>query len=408
MSDIIDRVISNLEERKRKIEEGNINCIPLPFNRFRSELPGIEQGKYYLISGGAKAGKTQLTAYLFVYNTLLYAYRHKNQISVKILYYNLEETAEEITLKFMSFLLSSISGIRISPTDLESTNAERVLPNEVLDLLKSEQYQNILEFFNKTVEFMPSRNPTGYWKEVKAYAESHGKSVKRKYKYKDELGIEKEGEAFDYYVPDNPNEYVFTIIDHISLIELERGMSLRECINKWSEYCILFRNRYKYIPVIVQQQNLETISLESFKNNKIRPTLAGLADSKATGKDCTVMIGITNPFSFELPQYLGYDITKLKGNFRCMEVVLNRKGQSNGICPLLFDGAVGRFSELPKPDDTINLNKIYNYIIKLKENEAAGILKSFFSLSRNVKSNNKELCIKNIFSKFASLIKKQN
>lgn len=407
MNSIINRVVSYLEERKKRIEEGNINCIPLPFNRFRSELPGIEQGKYYLISGGAKAGKTQLTAYLFVYNTLLYAYKHKEQLSIKILYYNLEETAEEITLKFISFLLSCLSNIRIAPTDLESTNAEKPISNEILDLIKSERYQKILDFFNEVIEFMPSRNPTGYYKEVKAYAESHGKSIKKKYKYKDELGIEKEGEAFDYYIPNNPNEYVFTIVDHISLIEPERGMNLRECINKWSEYCIIFRNRYKYIPVIVQQQNLETISLESFKNNKIRPTLAGLADSKATGKDCTVMLGITNPFSFEIPQYLGYDITKLKGNFRCMEVVLNRKGQSNGICPLLFDGAVGRFNELPRPDNVSELNVIYTYISKIKNNDVNKTVKSFFSLAKNYKKSNKKLSFKNIFSKFAHLIKKQ-
>ena len=228
MNSIINRVVSYLEERKKRIEEGNINCIPLPFNRFRSELPGIEQGKYYLISGGAKAGKTQLTAYLFVYNTLLYAYRHKEQLSIKILYYNLEETAEEITLKFISFLLSCLSNVRISPTDLESTNAEKPISNEILDLIKSERYQKLLDFFNEVVEFMPSRNPTGYYKEVKTYAESHGKSIKKKYKYKDELGIEKEGEAFDYYIPNNPNEYVFTIVDHISLIEPERGMNLRK------------------------------------------------------------------------------------------------------------------------------------------------------------------------------------
>ena len=36
------------------------------------------------------------------------------------------------------------------------------------------------------------------------------------------------------------------------------------------------------------------------------------------------MLGITNPFSYEIPEYLGYDITKLRGNARFLEVVLNR------------------------------------------------------------------------------------
>lgn len=46
-----ERVIKELEGRRNRILNNQINCIPLPFQRFRSELPGIEQGKYYLISG---------------------------------------------------------------------------------------------------------------------------------------------------------------------------------------------------------------------------------------------------------------------------------------------------------------------------------------------------------------------
>lgn len=46
-----ERVIEELEGRRNRILNNQINCIPLPFQRFRNELPGIEQGKYYLISG---------------------------------------------------------------------------------------------------------------------------------------------------------------------------------------------------------------------------------------------------------------------------------------------------------------------------------------------------------------------
>lgn len=36
-----------------------------------------------------------------------------------------------------------------------------------------------------------------------------------------------------------------------------------------------------------------------------------------------------------------------------------------GICPLYFDGATCYFKELPKPNDTVELNKIYNYLNSL-------------------------------------------
>ena len=61
-----ERVLKSLEERREKVLRGDINCIPLPFQRFREEFPGIEQGKYYLISGATKASKTQLANYLIL------------------------------------------------------------------------------------------------------------------------------------------------------------------------------------------------------------------------------------------------------------------------------------------------------------------------------------------------------
>ena len=112
---------------------------------------------------------------------------------------------------------------------------------------------------------------------------------------------------------------------------------------------------------------METIGLDAFKSNKIRPTLAGLADSKDTGKAVDVMLGITNPFSFEIPEYLGYNIKILKGNFRCLEIVLNRSGESNAICPLYFNGAVNFYKELPRPSDSIEIERIYREIENKKK-----------------------------------------
>lgn len=282
---LYDRVIENLKERRQKVLRGEINCIPSPFIRFRSEFPGVEQGCYYLISAGTKAGKTQLANYLFVYNTIMYAIDHKDIIKPKIFYYNFEENQEEITLRFMSYLLFTLDGIRISPTDLKSTDKDKPVSVEVLKLLNSDKYKRILDYYEEVVTFHNSDNPTGIYRTVMNYAKNNGTIHKKPYKYRDELGEEQEGQKFDYYTPNNPNEYVMIIIDHISICNIERGFSLRETINKLSEYLIMFRNRYNYIPIVLQQQSQETLNLEAFKSNKIRPTMSGLADSKGTGKD---------------------------------------------------------------------------------------------------------------------------
>ena len=48
---LVSRVLKTLKERRENVLRGEINCIPSPFTRFRSEFAGIEQGRYYLVSG---------------------------------------------------------------------------------------------------------------------------------------------------------------------------------------------------------------------------------------------------------------------------------------------------------------------------------------------------------------------
>ena len=366
---LIDRILNTLDTRRKKILEGDINCIPSPFRRLSNSFPGIEQDKYYLISGSTKSAKTQITNYLFVYTPILYAFEHSEQLRVKIFYFPLEETPENITLRFMSYLLYTLSGkqIRISPMDLKSTNSDRILDEEILNILRSDEYQKILKFYEDNVLFMSDRNPTGIYKTIKDYAEKNGTIYRKKVKITNkETGNTEEIEAFDYYEPADKKEYVIVITDHVSLLNQEKGMNLRETINKYSEYMMIIRNNYHYIPVCVQQQSYETTNLEAYKSNKIRPTMAGLSDSRYTAKDCSMMLGITNPFSFELPEYLGFDISRLRGHARFLEIVLNREGESNDITPLYFDGATNYFAELPPPKDLGSMQKVYDLIAKLK------------------------------------------
>lgn len=367
---LIQRVLNNLEERRQRVLRGDINCIPSPFKSFQQDFPGIEQGKYYCVSGASKSGKSQLTSYLFLYTPILYAYNNPEQLRVQIFYFPLEETPEKITIRFMCHLLYVLSGrkIRISPMKLQSVTQGYVVDKEVLELLNSLEYRSILDFYEDHVHFITDRNPTGCYKTVMRYAQEAGTIHRKKVIIENkETGVKQEKEVFDYYEPKDPDEYVEIIWDHQSLTEIERDWSLKQCIDKLSEYFMVFRNHYNYIPVMVAQQNSETISLDAFKNNKIRPTLAGIADSKNVGKDCSVMLGITNPFAFEVPKYLGYDIVRLRGYARFLEVVLNREGESNGVLALYFDGATNYFAPLPSVKDETNLEKVYSLIQSLNQ-----------------------------------------
>ena len=53
VSNLYDRVYEKLIERRDRILSGKLNCIPWKFPRFETELPGIEQGKYYLMTANS-------------------------------------------------------------------------------------------------------------------------------------------------------------------------------------------------------------------------------------------------------------------------------------------------------------------------------------------------------------------
>lgn len=360
--DVIVRTIKGFRERKKRIEEHGVNCIPSPFECFRNDFPGVEQGKYYLISGAAKASKTQITSLLFLYTPILYAYENPDKVHLKIFYFPLEELDIKITARFCSYLLYTKSKRekRYSPMVLNCVNENATAPDEVYDLLEfSPKYRDILNFFKDHVEFRKEKNPTGCWKTVTKYAEEHGTIHK---KWDERL----QKEVFDYYVPDDPLEYVIIIWDHAGLTSTEtidgQKLNLKESIDRLSGFFVYFRDYLHYTPVMVQQQNMDTISLDAYKSKKIMPTLAGLADTKNTGKDCSLFLGITNPYGFEIDDYRGYNTKLLGGYCRFLEVVMSREGESNGYLPLYFDGAVNYFLPLPKPDDATKLNQVYRLI----------------------------------------------
>lgn len=54
---LFNRVYEDLQNRRERILSGKINCIPWGLPRFELQSPGIEQGKYYLLTANSKVGR---------------------------------------------------------------------------------------------------------------------------------------------------------------------------------------------------------------------------------------------------------------------------------------------------------------------------------------------------------------
>jgi|TARA_R110000772_G_scaffold24943_4_gene65457 replicative DNA helicase len=64
------RLKEHLSKRRNNILSGKANCIPFGLPRFEQIVPGIQQGKFTLVTASTKVGKTKVTDNLFMYNPI--------------------------------------------------------------------------------------------------------------------------------------------------------------------------------------------------------------------------------------------------------------------------------------------------------------------------------------------------
>jgi hypothetical protein len=334
--------LDRIELSKERIEHGLLNCIPSPFPRYSEFWPGIERSKYYGVTASPKVGKTQVTDFMFLYHPLDYILTHETNIDVDVLYYSIEMSKYQKALQAISYFLYVKQGIAVSPIDLRSVR--QALDKEVVIKIK-ELNPFMDKFFSKVKYNDYTRNRYGIWRDIFDYAQKNGEI-----QYEEKIFDDKKVKVISGYKPNNPDKITIIIIDHVSLLTPEKGDTLHDSIGKLSsEDLIRARNLFGFTPVIVQQQAASQESLENKKADALMPSLAGLADNKLTARDWDVGFGLFSPVRHGFNNFKGYDITKFGDRFRSMEILVNREGGGNELCPLYFRGECSYFLELPKP-----------------------------------------------------------
>lgn len=368
---LTSRVLQIIKERRDRIIRGLINCIPFPFPRFRVWFPGIERARYYLVTANQKVGKSKFADKVFVYDPFFYFLENPQQGSVKVLYFTREMSKEDKMTEFYSHLLYKLSRgeIRISPVDLKSTRADKPVPQEVLDLLESEDYQKYIKAFENTVTYIDDiGNPTGVNKYCRAWAEAHGHFTYTTQRMKDsDTGKVIEKEVIDQYIPDDPEQIVIIVYDNASNIIEESNLGKMGSIEKLSKYFVTLRNQLGMSPVLIQHQAQAQEGVDNIKLKLMKPSASGLADCKSTIRDINTAFGLYSPFKFEEHSYKGYDIDVFRNNIRFMEILDDRDNGAGGlVCPLYFDGAVSVFEELPPSSDKEAMQKVYAFLNKVR------------------------------------------
>lgn len=374
---IYDKIVAN----KANHDSGYFNCIPFSgLDRLESFIPGLEQSTYYLITANSGIGKSKLVRSLFIHVPYEYVKNNPDEnIELKIIYFSLEESKEKVILAEISKYLFSRYNISLSVKELSSVGRYNTIPSDVLPkIAEAEEYINE---YMKTVDIIDSiRNPTGMYKYVMKYALSIGRyyDVNNNPLTEEEHQqvLRAEGEVYKkiaYYKTNNPKHYVVVITDHLKLMSGEKDYPEgKPAMNKWSsDYCLRIRDKLGFIPVNVQQQasdkeKLEFTNMGKSIEEKLEPSLDGLGEHKLTQQDANIVIGLFAPDRYQIANHLGYDIVRLRDNYRSLSILKNRDGVANIKVPLFFNGASDFFKELPRLENIVEMDKMYKYVSELK------------------------------------------
>lgn len=346
-------VIEVIKDNKKQREEGKFIGIPwLSLPKLSSVIPGIQKRRYIICTAASKVGKTQITNFLYVYQPLKFKMLNPEK-KLKIFYFSLEISKHELLLGVIANRLYEEYNITVSPENLSSYFKDFVVSDDLVG--KIESLKEYYKLFEETVVVYDNiRNPTGIYKTVREYAKANGKF------YFKGSEVNPESTLYDNYKPNDPDADVIVIVDNYNLIVSESGQTKRESIENFSKnYCLKMRDNLGMTVVGVQQQSGEAEKQQfTFKGDsiveKLRPTKDGLSESRTTGNDVDLLIGLFAPVKYGIPTYPesnGYDINILRDNYRELSIILNRRGGGSINLDLFFNGAVGDFKEMPSPKE---------------------------------------------------------
>lgn len=342
---MIDQIQRNIDDKRA----GIVKAIPCSLDRFSSVWSGIIKGDYVCFTGSTSSGKTTLAKKLALFDSIEYAIA--TGLDLKILYFGLEESEEQLHYTILSYLLKKNFGIRLNIIDFLCIKRE--VSSEHLGYIK--QVQDELNLYISYIIYYDVHNPFGIYKTIREFAFNRGKFVDADGNVLSSI----DGEQWSYYVPDNPNEFIITMIDHVGLLlpETKHQNKLDLAMQDLSFYLRAYvTKKFSYTVVAIHQQMAETEDLDHIKNRRWMPTLQGLATNKRLGQDYLTVISIGNPIRYNIAAVEGYEVKRFRGFLRFVEILKQRYGMVPPMMlPIYMDGKCNWIKTAPLPHETTKL-----------------------------------------------------
>lgn len=336
--------MSSYQNLKKEVDRGILGLnegLPIGFPRLNKFIM-LNKRLYTVVFGPTGSGKSAITDNAFILNPLDWIMSKQNTqgLKMKVFLFSMERSKVLRQAKWVSRKIFLEFGVIIPIQKLMGWWDNKIDKGDYVYFEACEEY---LDTLDKCVEIIEgSQNPTGIYKYVKKYAESHGT-------------VEHLDEFTKIYHADDPKEIVIPIVDHHGLFKTEKGMSTKkEAIDKGSEYLQMFRDFYGYSPVDVAQLTRGLNNPLYAKMDSFEPTIDDVKESGRPGEDADQVLSIFEPLRFRTKN-LSYDAEKFvneetgERHFRSISILKNSYGESDISVGMAMQGATGFFKELPKP-----------------------------------------------------------
>lgn len=272
--------------------------------------------------------------------------QHLHDGKYKVLYFSLEMNEISLYLKLLSIHVFLTEGRILSFKEMTSRKKDYILSDNDYNLLL--KYKPWIDEISKHLEIY-DKNVTakGAYKQIKLRLE--------------QVGTFTETENRIIYTP-NDSELIYNfVMDHVGLLTVSPGNTLKKEIDDYSSMCVYLREKTGASFTNVQQANREQGNIERFKANKSAFNINDAKDTGNTVQDCNVFLAVYNPKRDGLASYQKYLIKdNLESRFRSIMCLKNRFGDCDIEVGVNFFGEINLFAELPKPDEIYDYEKYSN------------------------------------------------
>lgn len=175
---------------------------------------------------------------------------HLNDDNFLVFYASLEMSSEMVFGKLLSLYIFEKYGVRLSINHIFSRKKNYTLSDDEYKLVM-EGLEWIKTIEKKIIIYDKALNADSLYAILMNLLEKQGNF--------------EESEHRKIYTPNNPKLVFNIVIDHISLLQPNKGRDLKREIDLATSYLITLRNMCKISPIIVQQINRDAASMDRRK-----------------------------------------------------------------------------------------------------------------------------------------------